>query len=148
MTEIQVVAGLLVQGPYVLMGKRAPHKLRPELWEYPGGKMEPGESYHEALQRELHEELGVHVMVGERIDVCFLKVEVSFALHLFHVQCSAFDSEKPAQTDLSHSEFRWVEPRHAVQHLPLAPSAYVMYRSVVACMSRLQVVAPVPHPGA
>jgi 8-oxo-dGTP diphosphatase len=62
-----VVAGALVAGSALLVAQR---KRPPELaglWELPGGKVAPGESDADGLARELHEELGVLVTVGERL---------------------------------------------------------------------------------
>lgn len=57
-----VVAGALVRGDgRVLLQQRAPHQSMPGLWEFPGGKVEPGETPEAALVRELAEELGVKI---------------------------------------------------------------------------------------
>lgn len=59
---LRVAAGCL-QRPdgAVLICQRPPHKIYPGEWEFPGGKIEPGETAREALRRELHEELGIEV---------------------------------------------------------------------------------------
>jgi len=81
---IQVVAGINVKYinnvPFVLLG------LKPSgVWEFPGGKVNPGESHHEAMEREWIEELGVMVFVDEQrfgharngaYEVWFYEVEV------------------------------------------------------------------------
>jgi 8-oxo-dGTP diphosphatase len=60
----QVVAGVLVQNGRVLICQRRADDHHPGKWEFPGGKVEPGERLDEALRRELHEELGVDVRIG------------------------------------------------------------------------------------
>lgn len=62
-----VAAALILRGDEVLVCQRkagAPMGLK---WEFPGGKLEPGESPEQALKRELHEELGIEAAVGTRI---------------------------------------------------------------------------------
>jgi 8-oxo-dGTP diphosphatase len=60
----QVVAGVLVRGDCVLVCQRPPGGHHPDKWEFPGGKVEAGESLKEALQRELREELGIEANIG------------------------------------------------------------------------------------
>ncbi len=59
-----MVAGLIRQGDRVLVTERWPSKHMGLTWEFPGGKVEPGESDEQALKRELQEELGIEVQVG------------------------------------------------------------------------------------
>jgi 8-oxo-dGTP diphosphatase len=61
---IEVVAGVLVRDACVLACQRLPGGHHPGKWEFPGGKVEAGESPQQALQRELREELAVDVTVG------------------------------------------------------------------------------------
>lgn len=63
-----VVGGVLRDGDRVLLAQRPPGGSFGGCWEFPGGKVEPGETDEVALARELHEELGVHVHVGDRIE--------------------------------------------------------------------------------
>jgi 8-oxo-dGTP diphosphatase len=62
-----VVAGVLISGSSLLVAQRARPPELAGLWELPGGKVTPGESDAAALSRELHEELGVDVVVGARL---------------------------------------------------------------------------------
>ena len=65
LTRIHVVAGVLRDDVgRVLISKRAPGAHQGGLWEFPGGKVEPGEQRLAALIRELHEELGVRVLAA------------------------------------------------------------------------------------
>jgi 8-oxo-dGTP diphosphatase len=63
----QVVAAILEREGRVLICQRKPGQWHPLQWEFPGGKVEPGESPHEALARELEEELGIHGSTGDEI---------------------------------------------------------------------------------
>ncbi len=59
-----VVAAIVRSGRTVLLAQRPPEDPLGPLWEFPGGKVEPGESPEASLQRELFEELGIRVEVG------------------------------------------------------------------------------------
>jgi 8-oxo-dGTP diphosphatase len=61
---VRVVAALITRGDDILIQQRPLGSMRAGLWEFPGGKTEPGESDAQALQRECVEELGVSVSVG------------------------------------------------------------------------------------
>lgn len=62
-----VAAGLIVRGDEVLIGQRRPDQPMALKWEFPGGKIEAGESPAQALARELHEELGIQADIGSPI---------------------------------------------------------------------------------
>lgn len=62
-----VVAGALIHGGALLVAQRRRPPELAGLWELPGGKVAPGETESQALARELREELGVEVDVGERL---------------------------------------------------------------------------------
>ena len=64
---VQVVAAILQNDGNILVGQRTPEQSHPLKWEFPGGKVEPGESPEEALARELEEELGIRGAAGEVI---------------------------------------------------------------------------------
>src|SRR5688572_28642835 len=62
---IQVSAGLIFRSGQLLITQRHADAHLGGLWEFPGGKREPGESFEQCLARELKEELGIEVVVGE-----------------------------------------------------------------------------------
>jgi 8-oxo-dGTP diphosphatase len=103
---IRVVAALIRQGDRFLICQRPPHKHCGGLWEFVGGKTEPGESLTDALVRECREELGVTVRVGD----VFTEVE-----HIYpdrHIGLTLFCAEIVTGTPvlLEHSDLRWVTP--------------------------------------
>lgn len=64
---VDVVAGILVDEGRILVGQRAPHVRHAGKWEFPGGKVEVGETLAQALQRELFEELSINATVGREL---------------------------------------------------------------------------------
>ena len=102
MTE--VVAALIWEGDRFLACQRPAHKARGLLWEFVGGKVEPGETHEQALVRECGEELGVTVAVGE----LFLQVvheypDLTVRLSLFR---AAIVEGVPQR--LEHADLRWL----------------------------------------
>lgn len=65
--EIQVVAALIYRGQRLLACQRREHGPFPLKWEFPGGKVEEGESFVTALQREIREELAIEVRSAKEI---------------------------------------------------------------------------------
>src|SRR5437870_8881891 len=66
MSSVRVIAAVIAKGDRLLVCRRAQHKRHGRLWEFPGGKLEPGEDDETAARRELAEELGLQVeSVGE-----------------------------------------------------------------------------------
>jgi 8-oxo-dGTP diphosphatase len=62
---IDVTAAILVKDGKVLIAKRKPDDQQPDKWEFPGGKIEAGESARRCLKREMREEFGIDVRVGK-----------------------------------------------------------------------------------
>jgi 8-oxo-dGTP diphosphatase len=71
----QVVAGVLEDGGRVLICRRRQDQPHPLKWEFPGGKLEPGETSEAALVRELREELGIDATAGPEL----MRYEFSYA---------------------------------------------------------------------
>ena len=65
---LEVTAAVMREGPDVLIARRAPGRRMAGLWEFPGGKTEPGETPQAALARELREELDIETRIGPLLD--------------------------------------------------------------------------------
>lgn len=101
---IEVVGAVIIQDGRIFAAKRGPGKSMAGFWEFPGGKIEPGESPQAALTRELEEELRIRAEVGEfltttRHNTGTVVVELSTYI------CDLV-SGTPILTE--HEEFRWV----------------------------------------
>ena len=81
----QVVAALIWSGDKFMICQRPAHKARGLLWEFVGGKVEPGETKEAALIRECQEELAVTVSVGDVfLEVTHTYPDLTIHLTLFH----------------------------------------------------------------
>jgi len=67
-TPLEVVAAVIERDGLILIGQRKPGGRHPGKWEFPGGKVEPGEETRAALARELREELGIEARIGAEIE--------------------------------------------------------------------------------
>lgn len=103
---IRVVAALIQrEDGRVLITQRHPMAFMPLKWEFPGGKVEPGETDQEALAREIKEELGIDLRVGEHY-MGLLHRYPDFDVD-FHVYRGDVASGKIAK--ISVHDFQWVE---------------------------------------
>lgn len=84
----QVAAAILVRGGQVLICQRTAEQPFPLQWEFPGGKVEAGETLEAALRRELREELGIEATIGHELaTVCHRYAEgLGVELHFFTVR--------------------------------------------------------------
>lgn len=96
-----VVAGLIVgDDARVLISQRRADQSLPLQWEFPGGKVEPGEAPEAALVRELREELGVAVRVGRIWDVLF-HAYPAFDLVMLVYACRLVPGEEPRAIEVA-----------------------------------------------
>ena len=103
----EVVAALIWQGEQFMICQRPAHKARGLLWEFVGGKVEPGETKEQALIRECREELAVTVSVGEIfMDVTHEYPDLTVHLTLFNAEIA---EGKPQM--LEHNDIRWITSR-------------------------------------
>ena len=115
MTE--VVAALIWDENRFLACQRPAHKARGLLWEFVGGKVEPGEALQQALIRECREELDVTLAVGEPImDVTHVYPDVT--VHLTLLESTVAEGEPRA---IEHHDIRWITMEETAQY-PFSPA--------------------------
>lgn len=108
MRTVIVAAGILIEGGKVLLSRRKQGTHLAGLWEFPGGKAEPGEDPRVALRRELVEELGITTLVGEILDVTFHRydeADKAVLLLFFEVEREA-SSPEPRAIDVAEVAWR------------------------------------------
>ena len=112
---VRVLAAVILENGRYLVGLRPSHKRHGSHWEFPGGKVETGESLLDAARRELKEELSVEVI--STADPIFTKHDPGspFVIDFVEVQVEGVPQA------LEHDEIRWATPFELLQ-LRLAPS--------------------------
>lgn len=102
-----VVCAIIEREGLFLVAKRPEGKALASLWEFPGGKVNRNETEEAALQRELHEELGVTVKIIQRLTPRFHSYR-DFSLTLIPYRCRLHEGEP---RPLEHEALRWIAPR-------------------------------------
>ena len=101
-----VVAALIWQGDKFMIYQRPAYKARGLLWEFVGGKVEPGETKEQALIRECREELAVTLSVGDVfMDVIHEYPDLTVHLTLFNATIAEGEPQK-----LEHNDIQWITP--------------------------------------
>jgi 8-oxo-dGTP diphosphatase len=100
-----VAAALIIRDGEVLIGQRRANQPMALLWEFPGGKIEPGESPQQALARELHEELGIRAAVGPKVIHIRHNYRHGGAVDLQFFSVREFEGEIQNQI---YEQIRWV----------------------------------------
>ena len=104
MTE--VVAALIWNGDKFLICQRPAHKARGLLWEFVGGKVEPGETKEQALIRECREELAITLSVGDVfMDVVHAYPDITVHLTVFNATIADGTPQL-----LEHNDSKWITP--------------------------------------
>jgi A/G-specific adenine glycosylase len=106
-----VTAAVIRRGSQVLIARRPSKGLLGGLWEFPGGKVEPGEELPAGLAREIREELGTDILVGAAFGI-YQHAYTHFKVTLHAFICS-LNGQEPQP--LEASELRWVEPPELAQ---------------------------------
>jgi len=123
---VVVTAAVVERGGRFLVTRRPGGVHLEGCWEFPGGKIEPGESYAESLRREIREELGVDVVVGcELLSVTHGYEDRQVELHFFACELDGEPVPRMGQ------DMRWVS-RAALRALPFPPADERLIRQLVS----------------
>ena len=121
MTE--VVAALIWKGDTFMICQRPAHKARGLLWEFVGGKVEPGETKEQALVRECREELAVTLQVGEVfMELTHQYPDLTVHLTLFHASI-----QEGTPQMLEHNDIRWITVEE-IDRYPFCPADEEIFR--------------------
>lgn len=115
--NIYVVGAVIIEKGEILCAQRGPYKSLPLLWEFPGGKIEKGESPREALQREIIEELHCEIQIGDQVEHTVYEYDFGF-VHLTTFECRLIKGI-PVLTE--HVAIKWLTP-HELLTLDWAPA--------------------------
>ncbi len=115
MKTIHVVAAIIIEGDRILITQRG-HGEWKDYWEFPGGKIEPGEKPEEALQREILEELDLVISIGKKITT------VEYDYPEFHLSMECFIAQviEGSLVLKEHEDAKWIKKNEldSVKWLP------------------------------
>ena len=101
-----VTAAIIRKNGRILIARRGPASFMSGKWEFPGGKVEEGESLEDCLKREILEELGIDILVGKPFHAVLYDYPEKGTVRLHSFLCSLSGGEPKAGH--SHSNFMWV----------------------------------------
>jgi 8-oxo-dGTP diphosphatase len=130
-----VTAAIIFDGDRVLITRRPDDKRHPGLWEFPGGKIDPGESPDVALCREIREELDAEITVEEIFEVIFFRYDWGPVLILAY-RCQLLTN---TIHNIGVAEHRWVHPKDLADFsiLPADQPIINRLKGISGCSSHL-----------
>ncbi|WP_087972058.1 (deoxy)nucleoside triphosphate pyrophosphohydrolase [Oceanobacillus rekensis] len=115
--DIHVVGAVIIKENKILCAQRGPDKSLPFMWEFPGGKIETGETPQDALKREIDEEMHCDIEIGEQVEHTVYEYDFGI-VHLTTYKCKLLEGT-PVLTE--HAEIKWLSPKE-LETLEWAPA--------------------------
>ena len=110
---MEVVAAVILRDGKILIGQRKRGGRHPLKWEFPGGKVEPGEDPRAALTRELREELNVDAVIGEELDSYEVNYGDGIRILLHFYRVTQFQGELRNQ---DFEQITWEKPERLAEY--------------------------------
>lgn len=127
----EVVAALIWDNDKFMICQRPAHKSCALLWEFVGGKVEPGETKEQALIRECQEELDVTLSVGDEfIDVVHQYPDIKVHLTLFYATIADGVPQK-----LEHNDIKWIAPSE-IPNYDFCPADTEILEKIISVYSK------------
>ena len=111
--SVEVVAAVITRDGTILIGQRKRTGRHPLKWEFPGGKVEPGEDPRAALARELREELNLEAVIGEEMDAYEVGYGDGFRILLRFYRVTQFHGEP---RNLDFEQIVWEKPERLPEY--------------------------------
>lgn len=128
--QINVVGAVIVRDGTIFSARRGPKMSLPGLWEFPGGKIEAGETPEEALAREVKEELLCSIQIGEHIETT--QHEYDFGVVNLTTYFATLTGNEPELTE--HAEQRWI-PVAKLNSVDWAPADVPAVERIMALLA-------------
>ena len=139
---VEVAAGLIIREGRILIARRLTNAHLGGLWEFPGGKRKPGESFETCLIREAMEELGLTITVHEQVATAEHR-DTKRSVRIQFYRCTIAAGEPQP---LGCTDYRWITPAEITAY-PVPPADEPLVRRIASGEIGLSATRGVVNPG-